>query len=84
MKDKDAVEKEIKTLEDKIDNRARLRCKGRDCDMRKGFFCWAEQKDLMLKKKCLLCGKGIVDIFSVPDLVEQDPDLPPPIPEHLM
>lgn len=54
-----------KTLEEKLASRHRLRCKGKDCELRKGFFVWEDQKDEIMKKKCLLCGSTFSNINLV-------------------
>ena len=52
-------------LDRMLAERPKLRCKGKECDMRKGFFVRKEQKGQILKKKCLLCNSDIVDINPV-------------------
>ena len=56
---------EEKEFEKILAERPKLRCKGKVCDMRKGFFVWKEQKELHLNKKCLLCGSDIVELNIV-------------------
>lgn len=57
--------KDDEELERRLAERPKLRCKGKECDMRNGFWVWKEQKEMMLKKKCLLCGSDIVELNLV-------------------
>lgn len=58
-------QRQLDALPQRLAERPRLRCKGKDCDMRKGFWVWKEQKELMLKKKCLMCGSDVVELNPV-------------------
>ena len=62
------ITEEVVSLDKRLAERPTLRCKNRECDMRKGFFVWKNQKEQYLKKKCILCQSDIVEL----NLVRQD------------
>jgi len=64
------VSPEEAEFDKRLAERPKLRCKGKDCDLRKGFFVWQEQKEQHLKSKCLLCQSDVVEL----NLVEEDND----------
>ena len=48
-----------------LKDRHRIRCKGKNCDGRKGMFVWEDQKKEIMSRKCLLCGSKYTELNLV-------------------
>lgn len=52
--------------EEYIDNRIKLRCTNKDCELSKGFFTSPKFRDVYLNElKCLLCGSKHADEIRI-------------------
>jgi len=49
-------------LDKRLEGRCKLTCTTKSCTLRSGLYCWLEQKQMIMNRKCIYCNGKLIEL----------------------